>query len=175
MWPIFEPAALDYAIVDLHISTADFDEPLHQAAIIKTLDSYAADPIGGGEPLSADVRARLVPGLKAQANSLVLLAFDDAEPVGVAICFYGFSSFKARSLLNVHDLAVIPERRGQGAGRALLAAAEDHARKRGCCKLTLEVQDGNTGARRLYERVGFRDYALGDSNVTRFLEKPLAD
>ena len=159
--------------LSITITTADFDDPRHEAAIIDTLNSYAADPLGGGESLRDDVRARLIPGLKNVPNALVLLAFKADEPVGVAICFYGFSTFKAEPLLNVHDLAVIPTHRGQGIGRALLAAAEDHACTRGCCKLTLEVQDGNSGARRLYERVGFRDYALGDSDVTRFLEKPL--
>jgi hypothetical protein len=44
---------------------------------------------------------------------------------------------------------------------------------RGCCKLTLEVQDGNTRARGLYESFGFTDFVVGDSEPTRFLSKPL--
>ena len=58
-------------------------------------------------------------------------------------------------------------------GRALLGAAEEHARRRGCCKLTLEVQDDNTPARALYQRFGFADVVYGDSAATRFLAKPL--
>ena len=34
--------------------------------------------------------------------------------VGLALCFVGFSSFKARPLINIHDIAVRPEVRGQG-------------------------------------------------------------
>ena len=124
-------------------------------------------------PLSADVRARLLPGLRAHPTTLVLLAFDGSRPTGLAIGFYGFSSFVARPLLNIHDLAVIPAERGNGVGRALLSAAEAAARAYGCCKLTLEVQDDNLPARTLYERFGFRDVKYGDSGPTRFLAKPL--
>jgi ribosomal protein S18 acetylase RimI-like enzyme len=89
------------------------------------------------------------------------------------VAFTGFSTFQGLPLLNIHDLAVLPAQRGAGVGRALLAAAEEHARATGCCKLTLEVQEDNTPARRLYERVGFRDVTYGDSGPTRFLGKPL--
>src|SRR5688572_14329373 len=96
-------------------------------------------------------------------------ALADEEPVGVAVCFFGFSTFNARPLLNIHDLAVLPQYRGLGAGRALLQAAEEHARREGCCKLTLEVQEDNTRARALYRRFGFADSAVGASAPTRFL------
>ena len=106
---------------------------------------------------------------------MVLLAFDGDEPVGIATCFFGFSTFAARPLLNVHDLAVVPARRGDGIGRALLAEAEARARAAGCCKLTLEVQDDNHRARAVYARFGFTDYVLGGESVpTRFLTKALA-
>ena len=55
---------------------------------------------------------------------------------------------------------MLPAHRGQGVGQALLAAAEAHARERGCCKLTLEVLTGNAVALRSYERFGFAPYAL---------------
>jgi ribosomal protein S18 acetylase RimI-like enzyme len=55
----------------------------------------------------------------------------------------------------------------------LLRAAEDYARRKGCCKLTLEVQDDNAAARNLYQRFGFADFVFGDSAPTRFLAKPL--
>jgi ribosomal protein S18 acetylase RimI-like enzyme len=95
----------------------------------------------------------------------------------VAVCFLGFSTFAARPLLNVHDLAVLPECRGKGVGRALLEAAEARARAHGCCKLTLEVQDSNQRARGLYASFGFADYVLGGAGPTptRFLTKRLED
>jgi ribosomal protein S18 acetylase RimI-like enzyme len=129
--------------------------------------------VGGGQPLRSEVRERLIPALREQPNSLVLLAFADERPVGIAVCFFGLSTFQARPLLNIHDLAVIPEHRGKGIGRALLTEAEKHALDRGCCKLTLEVQEDNLTARTLYDRFGFADFVVGDSGPTRFLSKPL--
>ena len=157
----------------IEIREADFGDAVHRAAIVDVLDSYASDPVGGGEPLNDDVRARLVPALENHPTALVLLAFSGTRAVGIAVCFFGFSTFQARSLLNVHDLAVIPEFRGAGIGRALLEGAEAHALRRGCCKLTLEVQDDNTRARALYESFGFTDFMVGNSAATRFLTKPL--
>ena len=119
----------------VRIAEARFDDPVHCAGIVEVLNAYAGDPMGGGEPLAADVRERLVPRLRTQPTVLVLLAFADERPVGVAVCFWGFSTFQARPLLNVHDLAVLPEYRGRRIGRALLEAAEARARARDCCKL----------------------------------------
>ena len=157
----------------IEIREADFANAADAAGIVAVLDSYASDPLGGGQPLSSGVRERLVPALQDHPNTLVLLAWSDDEPVGLAVCFYGLSTFQARPLLNVHDLAVIPGCRGRGIGRKLLSGAETRARERGCCKLTLEVQDDNLTALELYESFGFGDVVYGESGPTRFLSKPL--
>jgi ribosomal protein S18 acetylase RimI-like enzyme len=155
------------------IREADLASAEDCAGIVDVLDSYASDPIGGGEPLTPEVRARLPPGLRRHPTTIVWLAVANDRPVGVAVCFVGFSTFHARPLINIHDLAIVPEWRGRGIGRALLAAVERTARSRDCCKLTLEVQDSNSRARGLYEDVGFKDFVLGNSGPTRFLMKPL--
>jgi GNAT superfamily N-acetyltransferase len=158
----------------LLICDADYADPVHARGIVDVLDSYARDPRGGSRPLAEDVRARLVPALRDHPTALVVLALADADPIGVAVCFLGFSTFAARPLVNVHDLAVLPEHRGKGVGRALLTGVEQRARARGCCKLTLEVQDDNEPARRLYARFGFDDFRLaGAALTTRFLAKSL--
>jgi ribosomal protein S18 acetylase RimI-like enzyme len=102
------------------------------------------------------VKASLIDGLIAHGHTRVYLAFEEDVPAGLAICFVGFSTFKARPLLNVHDLAVAPEFRGRGIGKALLDAAADDARRLGYCKLTLEVRADNHKALELYRRAGFR-------------------
>ncbi len=155
------------------VRAADLADPKDAATIVDLVMSYAGDPMGGGTPLAPDVRERMVPGLRAHPTTLVLLAFADERPVGVAVCFFGFSTFQARPLLNIHDLAVLSEARGQGVGRALLATAEARARARGCGKLTLEVLDENQRARALYASVGFADGGLAASGFTRFLTKLL--
>lgn len=157
----------------LVIRDADLADAGDARAVVEVLDSYASDPRGGSEPLTAEVRSRLIPLLRGHPTTLVLLAFEGDAAVGLATGFWGISSFRARPLLNIHDLAVRPGYRGKGVGRALLTAAEARARNRGCCKLTLEVQDDNTPARTLYERYGFRDVVYGVSGPTRFLNKIL--
>ena len=157
----------------VRVHQADFADARDADSVVKILSSYAADPKGGGTALSADVQRRLIPVLREHPTTLALLAAVDGEHVGVAVCFFGISTFKARPLLNIHDLAVLPGYRGRGVGRALLNAVEDHARRRGCCKLTLEVQDDNAPARTLYQRFGFEDVVYGSSAVTRFLAKAL--
>ena len=157
----------------IDIVTADLRRDEHAAALLHVLDTYAADPVGGSEPLSPATRERLIPMLREQQNVLPLLAWDGTEPVGLALGFFGLSTFAAKPLLNIHDLAVVPGMRGRGVGRALLTEAEEIAAARGCCKLTLEVQEDNLPARRLYERFGFRDFVIGSSAPTRFLSKPL--
>jgi ribosomal protein S18 acetylase RimI-like enzyme len=159
--------------VNLCIREADFGDEDDAAAIVAVLDSYAVDPIGGGQALAPEVRDRVVPALRDHPTTLVLLAFVDDDPVGVAVCFFGLSTFRARALLNIHDLAVLPQHRGHGVGHALLRAAEERARRRGCCRLTLEVRDDNTTARTLYRRSGFDDFMPGSSAPTRFLVKNL--
>jgi ribosomal protein S18 acetylase RimI-like enzyme len=147
--------------------------------VVGLIDAYARDPMGGGAPLAVDVRARLAADLReraARGSAVVLLARRGGENVGVAICFPGYSTFRARPLLNLHDVAVLPGARGMGVGQALLAAVEARARALGCCKLTLEVREDNAPARRLYARAGFIDSAPeGAHTRTLFLEKGLAD
>ncbi len=162
----------------LEIALTNLGSPADTAALVDVLDTYARDPMGGGKPLTGEVCARLVPDLRARVlsgNAVVLLARNEGRPVGVAVCFTSYSTFSARPVLNVHDLAVIPEVRGQGVGRALLSAIEAAALTRRCGKVTLEVREDNARARQLYERIGFADSALGGGARVRmfFLEKNL--
>lgn len=148
---------------------ADVD---HQAGIVELLNMYASEPLQGGLALADDVLARLIPGLVAQTNGRYFLAMRDDRPVGVAICFVGFSTFRALPLLNIHDLTVHRDFRGQGIGTSLLAAAEQEAARLGCCKLTLEVQQENVNARRLYERVGFSSGAPTGADAAFMTKTP---
>ena len=158
--------------MELMIREADLADAGDAAAVVTVLDSYASDPAGGGGPLPREVRERLVPALRGYPTALVLLAFVGPTPVGIAVGFFGLSTFQARPLLNIHDLAVVAAHRGKGVGRALLHEAEKRALARGCCKLTLEVQDANARARALYASFGFEDFVIAGS-PTRFLSKAL--
>lgn len=158
----------------LRFVQADLDRADHQAAVLAMVDAYSRDPMGDGAPLAADVRTRLIPGLRQHPTTLVFLAYADEEPVGVAVCFLGFSTFAARPLVNVHDFAILPTHRGRGVGRGLLAAVEARARELGCCKLTLEVLDQNERALRTYTAAGFKRYSLQPgAGEAIFMAKPL--
>jgi GNAT superfamily N-acetyltransferase len=142
------------------ILIADLDRPEHQRDVVAMTQAYARDAMGKSAPLDPDVAKRLASALREHPTTIVFLAYVGDAPVGIATCFLGFSTFAARPLVNVHDLAVVPEQRGKGIGQALLAAVEDEARKRGCAKLTLEVLEHNTRARAVYEGEGFAPDAL---------------
>lgn len=138
----------------LEITEADYDNPKHERAIIELLDAYSRDAMGQEAPLPDSVRQHLIPGLKNTPGSFVYVAFNEGEPAGIITCFTGFSTFKAQKLVNIHDIAVMPEYRGMGIGQKLIEVAEKRAVSMGCCKLTLEVRDDNR-AKHLYKRCGF--------------------
>jgi ribosomal protein S18 acetylase RimI-like enzyme len=136
---------------------ADLECREHQAAVLQLIDAYASDAMGDGRGLSDEVRANLIPGLRSHPAQHIFLAYESGLPVGIAVCFRGFSTFRARPLLNVHDLAVLPAYRGQGIGRRLLERVMAKARDLGCCAVTLEVGEHNVVAQALYRDVGFEE------------------
>ena len=134
--------------------------PVHAKAIVELLDEYARDPMGGGQPLSEAVKTNLPTALSNRSNAYVILALDGNNPAGLTICFEGFSTFACRPLLNIHDVMVSAGYRGQGISKRLLEQAEVIARRLDCCKLTLEVLEGNSIAQSAYQSVGFNSYQL---------------
>lgn len=160
--------------MSIRIVEADLTLSEHREAVLAMVDAYSMDAMGGGKPLDPDVRARLIPGLQRHPTTLIFLAFNGEQPVGVAVCFIGFSTFAAKPLINIHDCMVLPAFRGKRVGRRLLEAVEVKARDLGCCKLTLEVMDKNDRALRAYEAAGFVRYSLQeDAGTAIFLTKPL--
>jgi GNAT superfamily N-acetyltransferase len=159
---------------NVEIVEADLNRTAHQQAVVELVDAYAKDPMGNGKPLSDEVRSALIPGLQQHPTTVIFLAYQAGKAIGIAVCFRGFSTFAARPLINIHDLAVLPAHRGQGAGRRLLEAVERKARDTDCCKLTLEVQENNHKARQVYEASGFAQSEYVEAaGGGLFLSKPL--
>jgi GNAT superfamily N-acetyltransferase len=158
------------------VVVASLDDPIHAQAIIFLLNEYSKDPMGGGKDLKEHAKNNLISELKKRAHIFVILAFCDGKPAGLAICIEGFSSFACMPLLNLHDLVVLTEFRGRKYSQRLLARAEDLAKERGCCKLTLEVLEGNVLAQSAYRAFGFESYEL-DPKMGRalFWQKKLVD
>ena len=139
---------------EINIIEADFSNENHRKAILKILNTYAKDPMGMNMPLDDEVKNSLIQKLSQFPLAVSLIAFDGDQPAGIANCFYGFSTFSAKKILNIHDLAVSPSYRRMGIGRKLICAVEKKALESDCCKITLEVREDNR-ARALYEREGF--------------------
>jgi ribosomal protein S18 acetylase RimI-like enzyme len=159
----------------VRVVCADYADPRHAADLVALLDAYARDPMGGSRPLSDETRRRLVPELAKRPHCFTLLCYVGDEPAGLANCVEGFSSFAARPLVNIHDLAVAPAFRGRGLARRLLQAVEEEARARGCCKITLEVLSANEVAQAAYRSFGFANYELDPAaGKAEFWEKKLA-
>lgn len=90
-------------------------------------------------------------------ESVILLAFNDArQAVGFCQLYPIFCSIDARPIYSLSDLFVAPEARRAGTGRALLQAAERHARNTGRTRLELTTARTNKTAQALYESLGWQ-------------------
>lgn len=158
----------------MELFEADLTNAQHANAVVFLLNSYASSPEGGGKPLPDEVQENLANALQKRPEAVVVLAFEDEEPVGLVICMEGFSTFSCKPLMNIHDVFVAATFRGQGVSRRLFERVEDIAKARGCCKLTLEVLEGNQVAQAAYSKFGFSGYEL-DPQMGRalFWEKKL--
>lgn len=156
------------------VMEADYSNVEHARAIITLLDAYAQDSMGGGNALGSWTKGHLIPALSKRHDALTLLAVHAGQAVGLLNAFEGFSTFKAKALLNIHDVFVLPTHRHQGVGRELFAYVETVARRREYCKLTLEVLAENHHAKQLYQKVGFAPYQLDEKvGNALFYEKML--
>jgi GNAT superfamily N-acetyltransferase len=143
----------------MHVRLANLHDSTDARWVVDLLDMYCRDEFGDCAPLSQHARQNLIPGLIEHGGARVFLAFEnaatDSRGIGIAICLLGFSSFRGAKLLNIHDIAVVPDVRGKGVGAALLRALEDDAKTIGCCKITMEVRSDNERAKALYQRIGY--------------------
>ena len=138
----------------LEIVEVDLSDNKHADAVLAVTNRYAQDPMGRGANLPESTRRILVKELQNFPLYIGFIAFVDGKPAGLANCFYTFSTFKAAHVINIHDLAVMPDYRSMGIGQALIGAVVKKAKEKNCCKVTLEVREDNR-ARNLYEREGF--------------------
>jgi len=96
-----------------------------------------------------------------------LMPRDDTEyllggdpPAGVVQLRYRWGVWWDAEDCNVEDVFVREEARGTGLGRALVSAAIDRARERGCRRMELDTGADNAPAQGLYRSLGFQDNGL---------------
>lgn len=133
-----------------------------QAWRLRSAKAYAQEKVTAGEWPAEEAEQRalqelheLLPDGLASAHQLLFCARDEAgEQVGIL----WLSLVHPRGALDtafVYDIEMVPDRRGQGYGHAVLAAGEDVLRGYGIRALGLNVFGDNATAIRLYESSGY--------------------
>ncbi|MDO8800929.1 GNAT family N-acetyltransferase [Phenylobacterium sp.] len=82
------------------------------------------------------------------------IAEQDGTPVGFAIWFYNYSTFRGRHGIYLEDLFVVPQARGVGAGKALLRTLAQRCEAQGLARLEWAVLNWNTPAIAFYDGLG---------------------
>ncbi len=120
----------------MRIVKVDFHNQQQGEDLVYMLGQYALDEHVGGKRLTDYTQQNLMRALQETPIAVSFIAYIVEEPVGLINCIQGFSTFKARPLLNIHGLIIRDGYRGQGIGTQLLARAEEEARSRECCKVS---------------------------------------
>jgi [ribosomal protein S18]-alanine N-acetyltransferase len=119
--------------------------------------------LGIQPPVDVDQRAQSLREIAARGDpaGLWVLEDDEGRQVGhIAV------EESVRGVLSI-GMAILPEARGQGGGRALLAAAQQHAESTGAHKISLEVWTDNARAIALYAGAGFQVEGLRRDHYRR--------
>jgi len=103
----------------------------------------------------------------------VLIAYDQATPVGFALFFHNYSTFLGQRGLYLEDLFVLPDWRRRGVGRLLLGHLARLAEERQCGRVEWAVLDWNAPAIRFYKALGARP--MDDWTVYRLTGQALVE
>ncbi|HCT94145.1 MAG: GNAT family N-acetyltransferase [Bacteroidetes bacterium GWE2_39_28] len=90
--------------------------------------------------------------VKKQAE--VLIAELDDLPVGFALYFHNFSTFKGKACLYLEDIFIKPQYRGKGFGKAIFNRLAQIAVERGCDRFDWAVLDWNEPSINFYKSLG---------------------
>ena len=134
--------------------TADIREarPGEEAAVVPLYEWLFAPP-GSPVPRWDPTRAALAVREAIDSDdAAVLLAEQGDALVGLCTAYLELNSVRFGQRCWVEDLAVSPEHRSAGVGKALLDAAKDWARERGATHLELDSAETRGDAHRFYER-----------------------
>ena len=137
------------------------------AKLLHDFNSEFDEPTPGPRALAERVRLLL-----SEGRTAILLG--GAGPHGVAVLRFRPSIFTEALESYLAELYVVPDRRGQGLGRALLEAAIDLARAEGADHMDLGTSEDDVVARALYERLGFSNReGRPDGPINYFYEREL--
>jgi ribosomal protein S18 acetylase RimI-like enzyme len=116
--------------------------------------------------------ARRVGELLENGDITVLLA--GAEPAGLAVLRFRPALWSEALDCYLEELYVVPDRRGEGLGRALMEVAIELARSEGAAHMELGTAETDVAARALYESLGFNNReGKPDGPINYFYEREL--
>jgi ribosomal protein S18 acetylase RimI-like enzyme len=156
--------------------------PMTQAEFERYLEtavkSYAEAHLKSGdvEPdealalAQADYESLLPKGVDSPGQHLFTLRVD-AEPEAVGMLWFASRERRGKNSAYIYDFQVRPELRGKGYGTLALQELERMLAEMQIPRVSLYVMGWNTGARALYERMG---YTIVGSGMTKVLGAPVA-
>ncbi len=124
-------------------------------------EEYASD-------LPEEVRSKVVGQLFELPYFHGFICFVNNQPAACAVCYESFSTCRSMKLLNVHDFMVSERYRGKGLGKILLNGIEQYCNANEYLKITLEVNNNNTVAKKLYQSCGFEDYQVEQKDLNHW-------
>ena len=127
-------------------------EPGDLQALVAAYDWLFAPPGSTPPQWDAERAARRLSEAMASGASEVLVADVDGAVVGICTVYLDIESVRFGRRAWVEDLAMHPDHRSAGHGKALLDAAKDWARERGAAHLELDSGEARADAHRFYER-----------------------
>lgn len=135
--------------------------------MIQELAVYEKEPLSTVEATSDSLRATLclasadAPGSTEPATPsrparclLVFSSDDTSRPVGMALYFYSYSTWRAKAGIYLEDLYVRETARGQGYGKALLKALAGEVTAMDGGRLEWKVLKWNEPSIKFYEAMG---------------------
>jgi ribosomal protein S18 acetylase RimI-like enzyme len=149
------------------VRPADASDAEAVGRLLHDFNTEFDEPTPGPRALAERVRVLLAAG-----DTQILIAGDG--PDGLAVLRFREAIWDAALECYLAELYVVPARRGQGLGRALMEAALDGARAEGATHMDLGTSEDDVAARGLYESLGFSNReGRPDGPVSYFYEREL--
>ena len=154
-------------MTDFAVRRGDETDAATIGRLLHDFNSEFDDPTPGPRTLADRVRRLLAAG-----EITVLLG--GAGPHGLAVLRFRPAIWMEALDCYLEELYVVPDRRGEGLGRALMEAAIDLARREGAAHMDLGTSEDDVAARALYESFGFSNReGKPDGPINYFYEREL--
>ena len=146
--------------------------PADAATLAGLLDAFNRE-FGDPTPGVAVLTERLTRLLAGEETIAWLAGPADDPAIGMAVITFRPNVWYDGPVGLLDELYVIPVRRNQGVGSALLAATEEAVRQRGGELLEIQVDGEDTDARRFYERHGYACVEPGRTEAAVYYSREL--